>query len=561
LAAASACRTTAGVREEPSEIEYALEWLEGDEPRVLATLRATGEADGTTEFGLITGWGGVPDGGEWIREVRAESREGRELALEPLGNARFVAAHEPGERVTLRWELAPLADEGYDRSNEYRPLVRKALVHVIGNTGLLTPLALRDADVPSTIEFDWRGFEREGWSCASSHGLGARVAVRCPLSEFLQAVFLAGDVELERREVPGGELIVAAPRDSEAVELSALADATAAIVRAERTFFADTTQPYYFVSALPMGAPEAHGFSLGGTGLTDSFALFYQRGASLADDSPTREPLLSVLAHEHFHNWCGLAIAPEGTEQLAYWFTEGFTSFYTGRMLRAARLATEEQRRREVDEALARYWKSPARGETNAVIAERFWTDRDVGELPYQRGFVVALALDAEMRRASGGTRTLDDGMRELLAEARATGERFTTEELLARFERWTSAEVARSLAELIERGGVLEPDPMSWGVFGDLCTCPAYALDPGFDVETTMEQRIVFGVRQGSAAWKAGLRDGQKLAGLSYAGSANIPVSMTVVDRGQRRALEFLPCGPLLAVPYFEPRPDSQEP
>ncbi|TAH37276.1 MAG: hypothetical protein EYC70_09890 [Planctomycetota bacterium] len=552
-----ACAAVGSGTEASPELHYTLRWAADDPPRVAATLELAGSDSGASEFGLRTGWGGVPDDGAWILEVRACDDTGRQLPVQALGQARYRVQHAPSAPLRLSWELAPLPDEGADHSNEYRPVVRPGLLHLIGSNGLLAPAWLPD-DAPRDIALSWQGFAERGWRTLCSHG-DAEVRVQRPLSEFLQAVFVGGDLQVEQRPAPGGRMLVAMPGGGFSFQAAELADACAGILQAERTFFGDSSQAYYLITALPMGKADPNSFSLGGTGLTDSFALFCQRGASLDPEGNTRDRILRVLAHELFHNWCGLEISPEDPEREAYWFTEGFTDFYTGRMLRHAGLESEAERREWVNQLLASYWCSPVREQGNAAIAEGFWKSAELGQLPYQRGAVAALSLDAEMRRVSDGRRTLDDGMRELLREARA-GERFSTGELLERFSRWTSADYAARLSRFLGQGGTLELDPAAFANFGQLQSVVAYLHDPGFDVSATIQSRRVSGVREGGPAWNAGLREGQELRGLTYYGPGqDAPVEVQVAGAADK--ISFLPRGTEVSVPRIQPAEGAAEP
>jgi hypothetical protein len=108
-----------------------------------------------------------------------------------------------------------------------------------------------------------------------------------------------------------------------------------------------------------------------------------------------------LLAHEHFHHWNGGKIRMEETEQLAYWFSEGFTDFFARRILLRCGLFDVAEYVRRLNESLALYWTEPMRHEKNARIAADFWKVQSIGELPYRRGDLVALLLDHEIRATS----------------------------------------------------------------------------------------------------------------------------------------------------------------
>ncbi|MBI5495718.1 MAG: hypothetical protein HY904_11905 [Deltaproteobacteria bacterium] len=117
-----------------------------------------------------------------------------------------------------------------------------------------------------------------------------------------------------------------------------------------------------------------------------------------------------------------------------------------------------------LNEQLADHLRSPVRNASNAELARDFWTSAEMNQLPYQRGALLALWVDSEVRRASAGQRNLDHLMRALVARGR-TGERVNTDMLLTLIQSETSAGFARELRRMVVEGfpfelpvGVLAP-------------------------------------------------------------------------------------------------------
>ena len=75
-----------------------------------------------------------------------------------------------------------------------------------------------------------------------------------------------------------------------------------------------------------------------------------------------------------------------------------------------------------------------------------------------------------------------------------------------------------------------------------------------GFDREALVSQHIVSGVKAGSAAFQAGLRDGQQVTGTSvYSNDVSKPVKLTVRTDDGRKTIEYYPRGPSLGqVPQY---------
>jgi predicted metalloprotease with PDZ domain len=527
------------------ELAWSFELLDGTPRRVRAVLALQGEADGTSEFGVAPGWGGVGNVADLLHELRAEDASGRELTLERSGPTAWLVSHEPGAALALRWLLEPLsAGSGPSDGNDYRPLVTDDHFHATGDTTLVWPAWMEEGP-PRDMSLTWRGFAGAGWTVASSHGLQPQLRVRRTLPDFRRAVFYAGrDLRTLVRPMGGGDLAVAIGGSQWAFRDDELLDLAARIIGEQRRFLDDPGPPLYVITLLPTPRLPS-GFSLGGTGLTDSFALFVMDGIGLAPGSDERRRVARLLAHEHFHSWNGGLLKPREPEELAYWVSEGFTEFYAGRLLLAAGLITAAERVDGLNEMLAGYWASPVRNVPNERIREAFWSDADVQRLPYQRGELAALLVDDAIRRAHAGRASLDDLLRELVAEARTGETAYDTESMLARIGRWAGAETAARVRAIIVDGADAQLPPGTWAPWVEVTTRESHEYELGFDREASFAAGVVVGVREGSAAWEAGVRDGQQLRGLSLPGrDPDVPVTLTLREESGERALSWRPAG-----------------
>lgn len=513
------------------------------DPRVHLALRAHAAQDGSCELEQKGDWGGSADSSGDLGTLEAFGADGRALEVQVLGRGRWNLHAAPGEALRVEWSIAPneilLSPTHQDH---YRAALNGELFHAIGNHLWVAPVAASGAGA-LRITLDWKGFDVLGWRTVSSFGDAGHLELERPLDEFRQALFLAGRYRLLERSIRGRRLCVALPETGLRVDPEGFADLAARVVEGERAFFDDWDYPFYLVSAVATGREDARSSSLGGTGLTDSFALFLQRGSDLAPGAPLYDNVLHVLAHEMFHNWCGRWTPLAEPEELCYWFSEGFTEFFTRRLLLRTGLSTREEYARSLERSLQDYQKNPRRNCSNDEIRAGFWKERETGEMPYRRGDLLAARLDCAIRAASGGARSLDDFMREAVALGRR-GEQLDVETLLARIARWTDAALAAELRKVVVDGATLElgRDTFAPCLAIENALVPRYEL--GFDFEKTRAEKVVRGVVPGSAAQKAGLCDGQKLAGFSSEQRADRPVRVDVLVDGVRRAIEYLPQG-----------------
>jgi predicted metalloprotease with PDZ domain len=164
--------------------------------------------------------------------------------------------------------------------------------------------------------------------------------------------------------------------------------------------------------------------------------LEHAQAASLVvarDGFSPREKLLDFLqlaAHEHFHAWNVKRLRPEALGPFDYarenytrmlWVAEGWTSYYERLLLRRARLMTAQEMLDRVGEKIRRLRETPGRAVQSLVEASfdawiKYYQPNENSPNAtisyYDKGQLVALLLDLEIRRRSRGRRSLDDALR-----------------------------------------------------------------------------------------------------------------------------------------------------
>jgi predicted metalloprotease with PDZ domain len=417
------------------------------------------------------------------------------------------------------------------------PLVQKDYFHWVGHGAWVKPAWGSSARIAVTLE--WKNLPKD-WSVSNSFGSNRRRQKFVDfLGAFEHAVYTGGDFRILERRVASKPVLVALRgswkfSDEDFVEL------VEKIVAVEREFWRDYDYPYYLITLIPLEGPP-NALSIGGTGLTNSFATFVTTNAELND-------LRFLLAHELFHNWNSpkLGRLPD-PEQLSYWISEGFTDYYTYTLLLRAGLFTPGEYAGRYNEMLRAYYLSPARDASNERVLAEFWTDPDVGQLPYWRGALLAMKWDTMIRRATGGRHSLDDVMRDLFEEAKEDRSRPLTAEVLDRHvRRYAGQGILADVARHVTGGEPIPPDPDGLGGGFALREVETAPFDLGLDLEALKSKKEIAGVRPDSAAYAAGLRDGQTVVRRKpiYVGDATKHVEITVSDAEGERTITYLPAG-----------------
>lgn len=243
-----------------------------------------------------------------------------------------------------------------------------------------------------------------------------------------------------------------------------------------------------------------------GIGLTDSFAYTFNQ-------TSTPDDLRSLLAHEMLHSWVNSLDSSMDTAGGLdrSWFGEGLAVHYQRTLPYRAGMISADDFLKDLNETAGRYYTNIKIGTPNADIPAGFWKDTRIRVLPYDRGSLYFESVDAQIRAASKGRRSLDDIVRAMLA-ARRRGEPMNE----ALYRKLLLAELgARGIAdfEAMLAGKTVLPPSDAYGAEFHRITKPLRRYDLGFDIASLQTRpRIVHGLIPGSNAAAAGLRDGDEI-------------------------------------------------
>jgi predicted metalloprotease with PDZ domain len=237
----------------------------------------------------------------------------------------------------------------------------------------------------------------------------------------------------------------------------------------------------------------------GGTALRRSFMFGWS-----AERPGSAEDLQGLLAHEITHNWPRL----DGGEHAdTAWYSEGTAEYYSILLSRRAGAIDDRQFLERINGRATGYYANPYRALSNAEAGKRFWSDARAQRVPYGRGFMYLAALDAHLRAASAGRRSVDDLVLEVLDRQRR-GERVGLAEWTQMVERELGP-TARAGFEAMAAGSTIVPPPSSFGP----CLRPEPVREARFELGfDEFAAGVVRGLVAGSAAARAGLREGDEI-------------------------------------------------
>lgn len=385
--------------------------------KVEATFR--GMEPGPNAAAMLDGFGPYRGFGDWVSDLKATDAEGHPLAL----------THERGEPFmgfpTLRWRL-DVPDDGVVRLRytvtlpkpepgiyiSLGPILEPGFATLFPYAYIITPAAfLSDPDAPVNIATTY--VLPEGWAVQAEPAGSS-------MSDWLTGAAVLGQYRvLEGSEGNVRAVVLLSPNAPEelAEQMAAL---PATFLEQVRVFGgapdgSDTWEVLAIVNVL-----DQFGEGGGGHGMPPEIrpgearpasALYVALGSQVSVETALRVP-----AHEAFHIWTGGALAfeslpPFGNDPDTIWLHEGFTEFYTWETLRRAGAISEDQFWGEMRYKMGVYRDSPLAETTTFAEAASCQDERDCLDLVYEKGALLALMLDRQIRRETDGVKSLDDVM------------------------------------------------------------------------------------------------------------------------------------------------------
>ncbi len=516
------CLLALGVRlhAQPPNLDYRLRWLSpaADSARLAVELRFTGEADGVTELRYPRRWAYVTDYARGLAEISISG--GR---LDTAGGS-WRVHHRPSARLMLRYSVGASHTGRFDMGQRYRPYVRPDGLHAVGHALWIAP---DWGDSSVHVSLDWRALP-QGWSVANSHHVGRNWRGTIALETLHHALYLCGPsdrLRLVEQRIAGQPLLVAV-RGRWPWADTAFATLAARIVRHHREFWGEYDFPHYLISVQPLDETKE---SFGGTMITNAFALLVPEPMQPALDHPA---MAFLLAHEHQHTWTPTRLGKiVGREERLYWFSEGFTDYYTHLTLRAAGVYSDSAYAATVNEKLESYWRSPRRNDPVDSVVAGFWRDGDLQRLPYQQGELLALYWQAQLTHTG---KRLDAVMRALRDEARSNpATPLTDSSIGAKMRQTTGLDIWKDIRAVVHGGASCPLDSSALGPEYRLSWLEREQFELGFDLAVQKRDSVIAGVAEGTAAHAAGLRDGQRVRRRPpiYWDEPNQTVEVTIAD------------------------------
>mgnify|MGYP003937796877 CR=1 FL=1 len=353
-----------------------------------------------------------------VLELHASDAAGKALAVADAGENRWRVDAPSSGGIVVRYVL--LADGRSVSLNE-----------IAGNYAVFNGSATYvTAKGVESLEQRVRLSVPEGWNVAT--GLKSSEAsnhfVAADYEELVDSPILAGDLEILEFESTGTPHVIAYNRGAVEVDNARVVQDLKTMVDATRAFWAEKPwRKYAFLIA----------FREAGGGLEHRHSTFVNVNPERFATPRGYDAFVSLMAHEYQHAFNVKRLRPFELGPFDYenppavsslWISEGLTSYYSNLMLRRSGLIGVEEYLEVLSRQITALQNSPGRLKQSLEQSSLgVWSNSLSGVNAsddtvsyYIKGEVAGFLLDAHIRHATNGEKSLDDAMR--AAYARYSG-------------------------------------------------------------------------------------------------------------------------------------------
>ena len=250
---------------------------------------------------------------------------------------------------------------------------------------------------------------------------------------------------------------------------------------------------------------------------------------------PDYRGFLGLVSHEFFHLWNVKRIRPDALGPFDYtqenytkvlWVAEGITDYYADLVLRRAGLISESEYLTAIARSIQNMQNTPGRLE-QSVEESSFdaWVKyyrQDENSVNsqvsyYDKGALLGLLLDLEIRKRSGGAKSLDDVMRYLYAEFYKKNRNYGPGDFQKASELMAGASLEEFFSKYVRGKEELDYNAAleAAGLKLDVSAAADAKVYFGADVAQEDDRLIVRRVYAGSPAYEQGLNAGDQIVAL----------------------------------------------
>jgi len=505
--------------------------IDGNQSHFLVTITFREKEQGGMRFLFPKVWG-MENSEEFIQLMSVKNAEYQQdsesISLKYRKNAKV--------RVTYKLKNG-VSDSIPGRGQEYVPTIKPTYYTVFTNSGIIVPEENENFKYNFTLH--WKNYPEQYRSKPiTSFGDGLKQELKMVSVVDLQnGILVGGDYRLYEKINEKKQITHFAIRGKWSFKDDELASSIESTLRQQRQFWDDYSAKRYLITVSAGGYENEFEQSYSGTGLHHSFAV-----TAVCNSTTQVHSLYYLFHHELMHNWIGNQIQNGADEELSYWFSEGFTDYFSRKNMYESGLITKEQYVDLIDSVLAIHYNNPLAAAHNDSIKANFWKRSYYGKLPYNRGSIFAYYLDGKMQTVSGGKYDLKAIMRIMLSQTKLEKRQFDWQWMQKEILNLMDYDISSDFKKYIIEGDVIPIDDLNKNLNNQLELRSTKVFSNGYSMEKdeVSGKTFITAIVKGSGAEAAGLQIGDQLTGYSVYGNTYEQSELTIVRNGKEMIIPF---------------------
>lgn len=453
-------------------------------------------------------------------------------------SAVVVLHHKPNLPVRFQYTLInALRDSLPGREPAYSIIIKPHYFNIPGQVLFAYPKEWEQQRVNVSIK--WNNYPKS-WSNVNSFGTNKQVQTLTNIytSDFVQSIWAGGDYRVYTVTV-NKKPVCFAIRGSWHFKDTEMLNMIQKTIAGQRAFWNDYNISQYTVTLMPFLTEDEYSMSYQGTGLANSFATWATTNKNTSPSS-----LTYLYNHELMHHWIGTLIKNEQPEELLYWFSEGFTEYYTYKNMLESKFISESQYKRSLDSILGIHYNDSVHASPNTVIKENFWKDYKFQKLPYSRGRIFAWFTDLWIQKETAGKKSLKDVMLLVLNKCLTEHVKFSKQLFIETVQQVAGIAINPAIEKYIEQGQFISLE--DWNAVSNHAfaykSVQVFTFGFTTDIGRLDRNAKVTAVDEEANAAKAGLKAGDVLKGFNIYNDATKEAELVVERNKQLLTFKFYP-------------------
>lgn len=278
------------------------------------------------------------------------------------------------------------------------------------------------------------------------------------------------------------------------------------LINTQRNFWSDHDFSHYLVV---LQEHSCQGLNPLFNGRHYDHAMIFQLGNCKEHLSPARQTKWA-LSHELFHAWLGLKIKFDTTDHKSLvWFIEGFNDYYGLLFALRSGIISHSEYVEQYNDLMRYYFLMPIKHLSNEAIVQNYDNEFYYHMLAQMRGHFVAKELSLHLTQKN---LSLDNIMQALYSQYQTHKTPLHKLDIDAFFKQHLDETLWEDFTQKIEFGSPLTFSAQGMGVFSALVNMEVEVPSFGFDLPLFFETQRIRHIDEDSAAFKAGLREGQQV-------------------------------------------------